>query len=93
MSTISNKHLKLLSKIFLANMLNNIELDNDTSKGKEFKKITDEDTFDAFVKEFNNQSNRLIKQLEKELGFDMPQVQTLNSIFELAKTLKNKDID
>lgn len=88
MSNLSSKTLKLMSKIYLANMLNNIELDNDTSEGRDFKKITDDETFNNFVDEFNKQSNRMIKQIEKELGCEMPNIQNLNQLFELGKILE-----
>lgn len=88
MSNLSNKTLKLMAKIYLANMLNNIKLDNDTSEGRDFYKITDDETFNNFIDEFNKQSNRIIKQIEKELGCEMPDIPNLNQLFELGKILE-----
>lgn len=91
MSNLSNKTLKLMAKIYLANILNNIELDNDTSEGRDFDKITDDETFNNFVDEFNKQSTRIIKQIEKELGYEMPYIPNLNQLFELGKMLENEN--
>jgi len=88
MSNISNRTIKLMAKIYLGNMLNNIELDNDTSEGRQYNKITDDDTFRRFVLEFNKQTFRLNTQLTKELGFDIPSIQSLNTIFELGKEVE-----
>lgn len=52
MSKLSNKTLKMMAKIYLGNILNNIELDNDTSEGRDFKKIVDDETFILIRKEF-----------------------------------------
>ena len=84
MNRLSNKTLKMMAKVYLGNMLNNIELDNDTSEGKA-NKITDDTTFDNFVLEFNAQTNKLIRQIEKELKFDLPNIASLNVIFKLGK--------
>ena len=72
----------------VANILNNIELDNDTSEGRDFNKITDDETFNNFVDEFNKQSTRIIKQIEKELGYEMPYIPNLSQLFELGKMLE-----
>ena len=85
MNRLSNNTLKMMAKVYLGNMLNNIELDNDTSEGKAFNKIMDDITFDNFVLEFNAQTNKLIRQIEKELKFDLPNILNLNDIFKLGK--------
>ena len=85
MNRLSNKTLKMMAKVYLANMLNNIELDNDTSEGNAFNKITDDTTFDNFVLEFNAQTTKVIRQIEKELKFDLPNIASLNVIFKLGK--------
>ena len=82
------KHLNLCLRFIWQNILNNIELDNDTSEGRNFNKITDDETFNNFVDEFNKQSTRIIKQMEKELGYEMPYIPNLNQLFELGKMLE-----
>lgn len=89
MSNISNRTIKLMAKVYLGNMLNNIELDNDTSEGRQYSKITDDDIFRRFVLEFNKQTVRFNTQLSKELGFDIPNIQSLTTIFELGKEVES----
>ena len=75
MSNLSNKTLKLMAKIYLANILNNIELDNDTSEGRDFNKITDDETFNNFVDEFNTDKEILqgILQVTEAIKIRQPQ--------------------